>query len=249
MNEITQEPNPLELTATTPIEMQQAQLGLIAWCEQKIAAMKHDASELLGAFTIAVQRKWKSTTLKRHADLAARRVTYYEKIKAALEAGYCIVPNFPVALFAIRTDKSKPAQMFTIQNYYHKLSDGGTKAQGAKLLPPGEGDYQNPQAPAAADYIGPVKEASGHESHKYKTYCEEWADIEFPINMARPRVMEAVGLAMNQKIFDELGILPDQKPKKDPLIVGHIIDPTPHRYGPAKYVTFIIAWHLNVRDL
>lgn len=249
MNELTQEPNPLELTATTPIEMQQAQLGLIQWCEQKIAAMKHDASELLGAFTIAVQRKWKSTTLKRHADLAAKRVTYYEKIKAALEAGYCIVPNFPVALFAIRTDKSKPAKMLLVENRYSKSSWAETKTQEPKLLAAGEGEYQNPEAPSTLNYIGPIKDANGGDKHKYETYCEEWADIEFPINMARPRVMEAVGTAMNQKIFDELGILPDPKPKKDPLIVGHIIDPAPRPYGPAKYVTFIIAWHLNVRDL
>ena len=98
----------LELTATTPVEMQQAQAALIEWCGRKIAAMKHDAAELAENLAIAIRNKWKSSTLKRHADLAVKRVTFYEKIKAALEAGYCIVPHFPVTIFAIRTGRDTP---------------------------------------------------------------------------------------------------------------------------------------------
>lgn len=249
MNELVPIPPPLELTATTPVEMQQAQAGLIAWCEQKITHMKHEAEELSQAHGIAKQRKWSTATLKRHAELAAKRVTYYEKIKAALEAGYCIVPNFPVTLFAIRTDKSKPAKMLKVDEYYYESGVPTFREQDAKLLATGEGEYKNPEAEITKEFKGERTNELGDKKLKYKTYCQEWDEIQFPINMARPRVMEAVGVTMSQKIFDELGILPDPRPKKDPLIVGHIIDPTPRGYSPKKYVTFIIAWHLNVRDL
>lgn len=67
--------------------------------------------------------------------------------------------------------------------------------------------------------------------------------------MAKPQIMEATGQAMAAKIFDELGILPDPKPKKDPMIIGTIIDPRGVYGRERRRVSFIIAWHLNVRDL
>lgn len=227
--------------------MREAQTQLISWCEQKIAAMKHDAAELAENLSIALRNKWKSSTLKRHADLATKRVTFYEKIKAALEAGYCIVPNFPVTLFAIRTDKTKPATMFTCTEHYSKPHYA--KTQEAKLLTVGEGEYQNPNPIVEEIHTDIVTDERENTKQVWTSEAVGWNEIDFPINMAKPIIMEATERAMKQKIFDELGILPDSKPKKDPLIVGRILDPRPTGYEPQKFVTFIVAWHLNVRDL
>jgi len=234
----------LELTATTPAEMQESQTLLIQWCETKIAAMKHDAAELAENLKIALRNKWKSSTLKRHTDLAAKRVTFYEKIKAALEAGYCIVPNFPVTLFAIRTDREKPNRKLYIGTW----KGGVNLTQEAKLLPAGEGDYKDPSPLVVIDeFNGP--DGKGGTTTTYRAEATSFDDIDFPINMAKPRIMEATERAMALKIFDEMGVLPDPHPKQDPLIVGRILDPRQTGYGPQKFVTFIVAWHLNVRDL
>lgn len=251
MNELVPAAPPLELTATTPVEMQQAQAGLIQWCEQKIASMKGEAAELQESYEVAAKNKWRTATLKRHAELAAKRVTYYEKIKAALEAGYCIVPNFPVTLFAIRTDKTKPATVLRVENYHNRHSSVGyVKTQEAKALEIGEGQYQSPLAPEVSDYKGEITSDSGYKLHQYHTYCEEWGEFEFPINMAKPSIMQATERAMRKLVFDELGILPSPSQKKeDPLIVGRIIVPSPLAIRYRKRITFIIAWHLNVRDL
>ena len=234
----------LELTATTPAEMQSANSALIQWCEQKIAAMKHDAAELAESFAIAVKRKWKSATLKRHADLAAKRVTFYEKIKSALEAGYCIVPNFPVTVFAIRTDREKPMRKLYIGTWRH----GGNHTQKAQELPEGQGEYKDPM-PFVRTYDNQRTKPDGSKVTEYQIEATEFDGVDFPINMAKPKIMEATSRAMALKVFDEMGVLPDPHPKKDPMIVGRILDPRPTGYGSKKFITFIVAWHLNVRDI
>jgi hypothetical protein len=229
-----------EFSAQTPAEMLECQHGLILWCERKIAAQEGQAAELRGAYEHAVKRKWKSATLKRHADLADKRVSFYKKIKAALEAGYYIVPNFPVTIFAIRTEKKKPLPMAKIGMHYVP-----NLTQDAQVLPQGSGDYKNP-VPVTVQSVERL-----HENRKVRDYwADSWDDIEFPTNMAKLHIMEATTKAMEAKIFDELGMLPaDRKRHPDPILVGHVIDPSPVGYGPRKHVTFMIAWHLDTTTL
>lgn len=235
----------LEVTATTPLEMSQAQGDLIAWCERKIAAMKHDAAELAESFAIAVKRKWKSTTLKRHADLAVKRVTFYEKIKSALEAGYCIVPNFPIDLFAIRTNRNKPTKSLHIGTY--EAAGWHFKQQSGKL-PVGEGKYKSPNPLVKTDF-DVDKKPDGTSKKTYTEWATDFEDVEFPIKMAKPKIMEVVGRAMAIKIFDQFGLFASGT--GDPIITGEIVSPDNQSSSPVnmKKVTFIIAWHLNVRDL
>jgi len=235
----------LEVSATTPLEMYQAQDSLIAWCGRKIEAMKREAEELAENLAIAIKNKWKTDTLRRHSALATKRVTFYEKIKAALEAGYCIVPNFPITLFAIRTDREKPLKKVWYGTYQH----GGNFAQEPNLLPIGEGEYKDPN-PFVQRESEDSKESSGKITTTYQKWATGFADeITFPIQMAKPAIMEATSRAMQLKVFDQLGILLPQAAKADPLIVGEILYPRPVGWGTRKRICFIIAWHLNVRDL
>lgn len=235
----------LEVSATTPLEMSQAQDSLIAWCGRKIEVMKHEAAELAENLAIAIKNKWKTDTLRRHAALAVKRVSFYEKIKAALEAGYCIVPNFPITLFAIRTDRDKPLKKVWYGTYKH----GGDFQQDPNILPAGEGEYKDPMPFVKTD-SEETKKASGEITTTYEKWATNFDDeITFPIQMAKPAIMEATSHAMQLKVFDQLGILLPQAAKADPLIVGEILDPRPVGYGHRKRICFIIAWHLNVRDL
>lgn len=87
---------------------------------------------------------------------------------------------------------------------------------------------------------------------KTRTYPAEWREVDFPITMAKPEIMQATTRAMALKIFDQFGILPAEanrtgpRPKGDPLVVAQIIDPRP---TSDRRVTFMIAWHLDTRVL
>jgi hypothetical protein len=234
----------LEVSATTPLEMSQAQDKLIAWCNHKIEVMKHEAVELAENLAIAIKNKWKTDTLRRHSVLATNRVTFYEKIKAALEAGYCIVPNFPIDLFAIRTNRKKPNKKWHFGTYeagsWHFM-------QTAAQLPVGEGEYKSVHPLVQTDVDTEVKDGATKKS--YAEHATDFDDVTFPIQMAKPKIMEATSQAMALKIFDQFGLFAPGT--GDPIITGEIVDPRNNHKNPVhmRRVTFIIAWHLNVRDL
>lgn len=234
----------LEVSATTPLEMSQAQGALIEWCQRKIASMKGEAAELAENLAIAVRNKWKTDTLRRHAGLALKRVTFYEKIGAALEAGYCIVPNFPVDLFAIRTSRKNPRA-----NWHFGTYEAGSSMflQKAEQLPIGDGEYKSPDPLVITDVDTETKD--GFTKKNYVEHATDFCDVEFPIQMAKPKIMEATSRAMALKIFDQFGLF--AQGTGDPIITGEIVDPRNTFKSPTyiRRVTFIVGWHLNVRDL
>lgn len=234
----------LEVSATTPLEMSQAQDSLIAWAKWKIGKMKQEAEELAENLAIAIKNKWKTDTLRRHSALAAKRVTFYEKIKAALEAGYCIVPNFPIDLFAIRTNRKKPRSKW----YFGSYEAGSFQfLQPAAKLPVGEGEYKSANPLVKTDVNTEVKD--GITKKCYAEHATDFDDVEFPIQMAKPKIMEVTSRAMALKIFDQFGLFAPGT--GDPIITGEIVDPrnTARFTTHIRRVTFIVAWHLNVSDL
>jgi hypothetical protein len=234
----------MQVSAFTPDEMLHANAALIQWCSGKIAAVTAEASELRQAYEHAKERKWKSETLRKHASLAERRVIFFEKMKLALEQGFYVVPNFPVEVFAIRTTKDSPAMLMTTEITSWKPNH--SKTQFAQALPTGDGEYKNP-FPLVETYETGRKSDKG--TPEWKSYAEEWADIEFPLTMAKPQIMQAASRAMTLKLFDEIGILQDRK-SGDPLIIGRIIDPRPTgSQFFRKHLSFIIAWHLDTKTL
>lgn len=234
----------LELSAQNPAEMVQCHQAAIGWCKRKIALVQNEAKELSEAYEHARQAKWSSGTLKRHSELALKRVVFYQKMLAAFEAGYYIVPNFPVTLFAIRTDKPTPKRMWARLRWHGQKNF----EQEAKILPVGEGSYQNPQPAVQKDTGSLMSDPKTGDTWSF--HATNWDNMDFPANMARVHVMEAATRAMDAKIFDEVGFLPqDSKRNPDPLLIGRIIDPKPPGYGERRRVSFIIAWHIDTRTL
>ena len=231
----------IEVTAIEPGEMLPAQYQLIDWCRRKCAALKIEKKELTDAFDHAIVHKWKGSTLKAHADRIAKRITFYGKIGAALEAGYCIVPNFPVSLFAIRTDRDKPLKMMVTSQWGSYNHD-----QPADGAPIGEGEYKNPSPVVFEKPVTVI--VNGKEVQKRQYWAEDFEAVDFPIQMAKPKIMEATTRAMALNIFDEFGILPSAR-NKDPLIVGRVKLAGAYRHGEDGRVTFMVAWHLNTAML
>lgn len=219
----------IALTATLPSEMVESQQQLIRWCEMKVAICQQEVNELWDAAERAKKMKWKfKPLLSLHAG-AVKKLLYYDKVRAALVEGYYIVPNFPIQMFAVRTNRDKPVRMYEWKNW-------GDKQQDAQQLPVGDGVYQNPF---------PIVErhTKDGENDNSWSYASEWDEMEFPITMAKPHIMDVTSRAMAQKIFDRIGVMPPTK-KEDPVIIGQIFR---KHGGVEKIVSFMIAWHLDTR--
>lgn len=224
----------IELTATIPIEMINAQQQLIVWCDGKLKALRFESAELNGATEHAKKMKWKFSTLQSQYNKSVKRIQYYEKIKAALLEGYYIIPNFPIDMFAIRTTRTHPSTDKFSKSYW------ATHRQDAQELLIDNGEYKNP-----LPVISRVNHKTADGKDDSYSYPTNFDDFEFPVTMARPRIMEATTQAMALKIFDRIGIMPQRK-DKDPVIIGQVI----HKSGNGeRLVSFMIAWHLNTKVL
>lgn len=221
------------LTATMPADMVVAQHQLIVWCEKKVQVVKAEVEELRAAADHAKEMKWKSGTLENQHAKAVKSLSYYEKVKAALVAGYYIVPNFPLQMFAIRKRGNRRPTGYSERLY-------AEHQQKASELPAGEGEYRNP-----FPLVERVREEIDGKV-EVCSYPEEWDQMEFPITMAKAPIMEATSSAMGLKVFDQIGVMPATRKKEDPVIVGQIINKVGYR---TKIVSFMIAWHLDTRVL
>lgn len=218
----------IAVTALHPIQMQESQEALIAWCNKKIIAVTDEADELRLAYEHAKKNKWQTATLNRHYNLALKRQQYYIKIQTALVQGYYIVPNFPIQMFVIRTRKDRPKGQWKKNEYYINSAT-------ADVLELGTGEYHNPEVMVEKHHTWNAEKNQYDLTH---VTADEFAETEFPINMAKPSIMDATSRAMAKKIFDQIGVLPSFRKNQDPLIIGQIL-------GHNKIVSFMIAWHLN----
>lgn len=236
----------VSVSAMNPDEMARSQHALVAWAYAKVAELKAELKDVTDARDTAVRRKWAAGALNRQITKAQKRLDFYSKLLTALEHGYTIVPNFPVTAFAIRTNRERPARLWTT-SYREKHTQ---KCTG---LPEGEGAYQNPFPLVVQETLTP---ATTTANEKAAYWADAWKELEFPLTMAKAQLIEATSEAMKLKVFDEIGILPGyapsegtRPPKGDPIIIGRLFDPTRSSPYDRHYVSFIICWHLHTKDL
>lgn len=225
------------LVATNPAEMATAQHGLIDWCDEKLKECQSDLTCAQG-IVAALRKAGISDARGRRAVTAARRrMGFYAKVKGALEAGYYILPPFPVEIFAIRIKPDAlPATDHSTSNYRQQQTpDAG--------LPPGEGEYVNPYPQRLHVDTVEKKNSNGstYQQHYYEN-AEEWRKVEFPVAVVKPQLIEATGKALALKVFDKLGLFRRQK---DPIIVGQIV----HYKKFHDPLTFFVAWWVDTKDI
>lgn len=238
----------VHLIARNAEEMKSATSSMAEWFRQKEDIAIKDAAELQAALNVAIDEGWRLDSLKRQVKIAKDRCRFYEKCRLAAEAGYCIVPNIPATLFAIRTTKWHPRW---------QARWPGELTQRSEAPPAGEGEYFD------ADPICVTRSGPGSKPGETITFttAEEFAEIEFPISVARPSVMTATAEAMAMKVFDELAVCvggsdpltqdsqrSDRKRKGDPLVLGIVRKPGRSTWNDSR-VTFLIAWHVNTADI
>ena len=234
---------PLEFTvfATNPSDMVGAQRSLILWAARKIQFEKSELAEAQRNFDAAKTHKWSPTAWGKQIKKHEGKINFYRKIKMALEAGYYIVPPFPIDIFAIRTDRKWPVQKWRERDW----SD--THEQNARVLPVGDGQYVSPDPTVITKNL-PTVVKDGAIVEKIHWRADEWKDAEFPFKLAKAEIMEATRAAMAMKVFDQLGAHPTHR-APDPIICGQILFPDKPAYEERKAVTFFVSWWLDTREL
>lgn len=218
------------LVARTPVELQAAHTEMVAWCEQKTAEVEGEVRALGASINAAIDANLVVNALDRQLKIAEKRLVFYGKVKEALRAGYFIVPNFPMDVFAIRTKAKGPRSDIEKSHWARFL-------QPAQLLPEGEGRYVS-ASPTVQRWTEPEKRKDGSQYDQAYSRPVGFKDVEFPVALAKPEVLTATGLALERKLFDELGIAQDRTMYGDPMILGRVRNPRPHRPS----VTFFVAW-------
>lgn len=236
----------LELVALAPSDLLAAQTNLVNWCDQKVTSIRAEVADLRENIRIAKENKWRTATLQSILNRTEKRIPYYEKIKLAVAAGYLIVPNFPVNIFAARVKRAAP------KDESREPGSWGTPSISVdpELLPVGEGRYVGPETALKETSYKKLENGKPEVVRRFTTdgFIEE---IGFPVQAVKPIVLDATQRALAMKIFDSIGVVQNGgaggfvQRRGDPIVVGRLVDPR----GNGKMVTFFVAWWLNTRDL
>lgn len=233
------------VVACNPAEMMTAQKSLILWAARQIQAEKELLNESIEQFEIARKSKWNSSGWSRRISLSEGKIQYYKKIKMALEAGYYIVPPFPIDVFAIRTDRTKPTTKMGFSDPAMAIT------QGIPSIPlvAGEGEYVS-NTVATRTFQQRVKNQYAVDGFENKVFHQpyKFKSVEFPFKLAKAAVMSETARAMALKVFDQLGIMGTTAASPtvpDPIVCGQIL-PWFHK---RQAVTFFVAWWLDTKTL
>ena len=134
--------------------------------------------------------------------------------------------------FAIRTSRVNPSGTPTKWK--------GTRfEQQAQVLPAGKGRYVD--AAAATDSkTETITNKEGKLVKETVYFPTDFKDVMFPMEMARPEIINATEKAMALEVFDEIGIARDWRAGGDPMILGRILHPKRN----SAAATFFIAWQV-----
>lgn len=228
------------LIATTPTAVTAAHDDAAKWARLKMHEVRLELAVERENLKSAERAKWATKPFKRNIAKLEARVTFYEKMVSAVDAGYHIVPNFYMSVFAIRTDAKRPIQKQRVQRNWV----ANHFPQRPKALPAGDGRYVSPQA----SYIHWKEFRTDNDGKDYQVNVSRSADLEmpdFPMCMATPEILAVTERAQALAIFDEIGIARDQDPGcGDPMILGRIRQ----KYSRPS-LTFFIAWSLPLEKL
>lgn len=243
------------LVALTPADVAPAQQAIVGWCRQKMITLGKEYTDHLQNIAIAKKYHWKRSNLVAAARRTKQRIQYYQKIGRASALGYLIIPNLPVEVIAVRVDRTSPKWA---SGHYPTAVNTAQPQQ----LAAGEGRYVDETLPHQREtWTEQNPKGGGAPVEKSRVvvggdlgYTEE---MDFPITLVKPVVLEATAEALRHRIFDRVGIMrggaattvaSGRQRRSDPLVVGQIIDPTSPRYS-RRVVSFFVAWWLDPEAL
>lgn len=223
---------PLHLVALDTLQLQGAHTQMLAFVRARRDKIDVDIDVESAALDAAARSGFTTAPFERRINALAKQSIFYEKIQAGVEAGYVIVPNFDMDVFAIRTTAKSPRQTIRTGRWNRFVEP-------AKLLEPGDGSYVNPM-PRIVTHESPDADGKVHPTQRPD---DEFLELEFPIALARPEIITRAGEAMARKLFDEIGFAQDSTARRngDPILLGRLLNPRKNR--PA--VTFFLGWYFD----
>lgn len=243
--------NDLVVIASQPSELAEGQVAIIEKVSQKELEAQDDLASAETLLAACESAGLNVTHAKRGVVRAKSRLMYLGKVKAALEAGYVIVPNFPGETIAIRVKKdSSPKRDHRERDRW----EPDIPAQEGHILPAGEGEYVNPLPEVyRGSYDG--KDNAGVPIKRHYAYASGWDDeISLPVDFLKPTVVQRAGMGVSRKIFDEIAVTRDMDMrslnqtkrvnKGDPMVLGRIYDRRNN-----KALSFLVAWFVDTKDI
>lgn len=231
------------LIARDPQELEAARVNLSTFFAAKVKECDAETAAIEENLEIALKFPIKTQPLKAALNRISQRRRFYDKARAAVDAGFHIIPNFDADVFAIRTDREATGQG-RMTSYGKRDALAGMPDQKAQTLPVGEGRYVSP-TPRGIAYEH-TEQKDGKLVTKHFAEVLDFAEIDFPFVFARPEVLTATQHLMAAKIFDELGALPQTQRNADPMVVGIIRESGARN---AKVMTFLAIWFLDTKTL
>jgi len=233
--------------ATNRPQMEAAQDTLIKCAIARRQELRLKLDELEQNLVIAKKNKLKLTTLQGELYKVKRRITFYEKLQNAFEAGFVLIPDMGVDVFAIRTSKARPKQAWTSHTKAYSFDNVWLDDQVPDQSPVGEGEYRDPTA-LKMQSARPKEDVGkdGKPTYTMEAWNDDWKEeITFPFLLAKPQIVDLTTRAMALKIFDDLGVLPSNT-KADPMVIGRI-----HlKEGYAsRTLNFLVAWFVDTKTL
>jgi hypothetical protein len=240
----------VDLTATHPGQLPHLQNQLLAWARQKVEVVRAERDESTETLEAAKQAGFRLEQLERAAKREQKRYEFYQKLLAALEAGYVLMPTLAADVFAVRTKRRRPDYQLVRYGNAADLNDID-----AQTLPAGEGRFvsNRPIDRIRSERANPVeRERYGGDSLLEAKALNE--TVDFPLQVAKPEIINVTSKAIEERIFDEIGISPTRHERwntmplpdataGDPIVTGRIIAPNKRR------ISFLIAWHVPTIDL
>lgn len=244
----------MTLIARSPDQLQAEQRRLIGWCAAKRNEVAGTIADLEASIAHHRKLKWGFAPLRTALNREKQRSLFYEKVQAALEAGFYIVPNFPCEVFAIRTNRSADGSYSTTNG--HRAAINNLPTQKAAVLQIGDGDYKNPTPLGRVTHVTTQKKSyppNTTETEKvHHALVVDFAEMTFPFAFAKPEVLTATQQAMAMKLFDELGVLPSTQ-KGDPMVIGRIIRPWQRTQwndnAARRHLSFLVVWWLDTNTI
>ena len=232
-----------QLVALSPTEVPAVQTQLADWCRGRIVGLGRELREQRQNLRIAKASKWKHSGWVNQINRTKHQMLYYAKIRAAVQAGYLIIPNFDIDVMAVRVQRSYPDRKSETYDSY-KINHAAPQ-----LLPPGVGRYVGDKHQVEHDERE-VLDSQNRKVTKHRyTVIDYEETLDFPVKMIKPQILDATQLALSRKIFDRIGIVKGTK-RSDPIVIGQVIDPRdPDRVLHPKVISFFIAWWLDPETL
>lgn len=228
-------PDTRVLAAMSAGEMPAVQKQLTDWLGRKLGSLKTDISMFEENIRIAEQGNMKTGPWKSVLSRTRRLFNYYEKLKIAVSEGFVIIPDLQATTIAVRVDKAMPVAAETESRWR------AATAVPQSSLPAGAGRYVDDEN--TVDHWTVTRKNHAGNDYQADRYAATGFDeeIDFPMLVVKPVVLEATQRAMALRVFDRIGVVGARN--KDPLVIGEVLGPN------GKKQVFFIAWWLDVETL